>query len=209
MKKLSLLLAFFIVCIFYVQAQDNSNAQSILDKATAKIQSSKGISISFSLTQKDKFNKVAGTSKGILKIKGSKYYLKQGENEIFCNGIQIWNYDGESEVMVSKAADADDELSPQQIITGFNKSDFNIKLLSSTDANNQLVLTPVDKRKNFKQVILYVSKSTNLITKALITDKTNALTEIAFNKITFNSNFADNEFVFDPSQHPGVEIVNQ
>ena len=147
-------------------------------------------------------------TKGILKIKGTKYYIKQDENEIFCNGKQIWNYDGQKEVTVAKADNDDDEFSPEQIITGFNKKDFDIKLISSS-VNYQVQLTPVDKRKNFKQVILYISKSTNLITKAVITDKTNAIIEINFSNISFNNTFPDSQFVFDASKHPGVEVINQ
>src|SRR5215831_7375735 len=135
MEKLFGIVILSVIGIFGVYAQDNTNAQSILDKAKAKVQSSKGINISFSLTQKDKQNRQLLSSKGTLLIKGPKYYLKQGSNEIFCNGEQIWNYDGQSEVMVTKAEVGDDDLSPQQIITGFNNKDFDIKLVSSTGAN--------------------------------------------------------------------------
>jgi outer membrane lipoprotein-sorting protein len=209
MKKLFSLVILLIVGFFGVYAQNNTNAQSILDKAKAKVQSSKGINISFSLTQKDKQNRQLLSLKGTLLIKGPKYYLKQGSNEIFCNGEQVWNYDGQSEVIVAKAETGDDELSPQQIITGFNNKDFDIKLISSTGANYLLQLTPVDKRKNFARVVLTVNKSSSLITKAAITDKANTVTEINFDNISLNATAPDSRFVFDPSKHPGVEVVNQ
>ena len=194
---------------FSVQAQNDINAQAILDKAAAKVQSSKGISVSFSLTQKDKLGHQLSSSKGIIKIKGSKYYIKQDQSEIFSNGTQVWNYDGQSEVIVAKVDTGDEELSPQQIITGFNNKDFDIKLVSSEGANYLLQLTPVDKRKNFTRVVLTVNKSSSLITKAAITDKANTVTEISFDKISLNTTAPDSKFVFDPSKHPGVEIVNQ
>lgn len=203
--SLVLVLNVFVVC---VQAQSNTDAQAILDKAAAKVQSAKGISVSFSLTQKDKFGHELSSAKGILKIKGSKYYIKQDNNEIFSNGQQVWNYDGQKEVTVAKANNDDDELSPEQIITGFDKKDFDIKLISSS-INYQVQLTPVDKRKSFKQVILYLSKSTNLITKTIITDKTNSIIEINFSNISLNNTFPDSQFIFDAAKHPGVEVVNQ
>jgi outer membrane lipoprotein-sorting protein len=195
--------------VFFVQAQSNIDAQNILDKAAAKIQSSKGIGVNFSLTQKDKLNHVVVNSKGLLKLKGSKYYIKQEENEIFCNGIQIWNYDGQNEVTVAKSGNDEDEFTPQQILTGFNKKDFETILVPSNGTNYQVQLIPVDKRKNFKNLILYINKSTYLMSKAAITDKTNAVTEINFSNISLNSSFPDSQFVFDPSKHPGVEVVNQ
>jgi outer membrane lipoprotein-sorting protein len=209
MKKLFNLVILSTISFFGVHAQNNTNAQVILDDARAKVQSSKGINISFSLTQKDKQNRQLLSSKGTLLIKGPKYYLKQGSNEIFCNGEQVWNYDGQSEVIVTKADIGDDELSPQQIITGFNNKDFDIKLVSSSGANHLLQLTPVDKRKNFTRVVLTVNKSSSLITKAAITDKANTVTEISFDNISLNATAPDSRFIFDPSKHPGVEVVNQ
>jgi len=209
MKKLFNLVILSTISFFCVYGQNNTNAQVILDNARAKVQSSKGINISFSLTQKDKQNRQLLSSKGTLLIKGPKYYLKQGSNEIFCNGEQVWNYDGQSEVIVTKAEIGDDELSPQQIITGFNNKDFDIKLISSSGANHLLQLTPVDKRKNFTRVVLTVNKSSSLITKAAITDKANTVTEISFDNISLNATAPDSRFIFDPSKHPGVEVVNQ
>ena len=208
MKYFLSLLILLGIFSFSVQAQNDPNAQAILDKAAAKVQSSKGISVSFSLTQKDKLGHQLSSSKGIIKIKGSKYYIKQDQSEIFSNGTQVWNYDGQNEVTVAKADNDDDAFSPEQIITGFDKKDFNTKLISSS-VNYQVQLTPVDKRKYFKQVILYISKTTNLVTKAVVTDKTNGIMEINFSNISLNNSFADNQFIFDATKHPGVEVVNQ
>jgi outer membrane lipoprotein carrier protein len=198
----------FIISIGFT-AQAQNSATNILDKTAAKIKASNGINVSFSLTQKDKLNHTLATSKGILKIKGAKYYVQQDGIEIFCNGVNVWNYDGQNEVTVSNASNDEDEFSPQQILSGFNKKDFDIKLLSSTGTYYQLQLIPHDKRKNFKQVILYINKSTNLIAKATITDKTNAATQISFDSISLNATIPDSQFVFDISKHPGVEVVNQ
>ena len=209
MKNFFTLIILSTFGFYSVNAQSNANAQEILNKTTAKIQSSKGINISFSLTQKDRQSKVVSSAKGILILKGLKYYIKQGNNEIFCNGEQIWNYDGQSEVMVTKADSDDDELSPQRIITGFNNKDFNITLLSSAGTNYQIQLMPVDKRKNFTGVVLTINKSSNLITKAVITDKANTVAEIVFSNISLNSVEPDSRFTFDLSKHPGVEVVNQ
>ncbi len=209
MKRIFSLIAVLCFYSLGVFAQNSSDAESVLNNATQKVRSSKGINVSFSLTQKDKFGHSLSASKGILKIKGPKYYIKQEQSEIYCNGVQIWNYDGDREVTVAKADDDEDAFSPQQILTGFNKKDFDIKLISSTSPDYQVQLTPVDKRENFKQIMLHVNKSTDLVSKAVIIDKTDAFTEINFNNISLNATFPDSQFVFDASKHPGVEIINQ
>jgi len=206
MKKLFAFIVILNLMAFNIHAQD---AQAILDQATTKIQSSKGINLSFSLTQKDKVGRVLSTAKGILKAKGTKYYIKESDNEIYCNGTQIWNYDGKSEVTVAKADYDDDELSPQQIITGFNKKDFSASVLSSSSTGYQVQLIPVDKRKNFKQVIVFINKPSNLITKAVIIDKTGNINEVSFNNVSLTADIPDSQFVFNTSKHPGIEVVNQ
>ena len=183
MKKSSLLIAIVLVFCFSVQAQTNADAQSILNKTAAKIQSSRGINASFSFAQKDKFGAIVSVSKGNMKIKGSKYYIKQDKSEIYCNGVQIWNYDGENEVTVAKAGDDEDAFSPEKILTGFNAKDFTSKLVSSNSASHQIQLEPVDKRKNFKQITLHINRSTELVSKAIITDKTGGIIEINFSNI--------------------------
>jgi outer membrane lipoprotein-sorting protein len=210
MKKTCIL--FFLLSLFALNgfSQSATDAQSILDKVSAKVKSAKGISANFTLTQYDKLNQAEGSSKGIVKIKGNKYYVKQDETEIFSNGVQTWNYDGNSEVTVSKADNSDEDMmSPQQVLSGFNKNDFTYKLASSTGTNYEILLTPVDKRKNFKQVILYINKSTNLISKAKITDKTGGTIQLSFSAINLNATIPDSQFVFDATKHPGIEVVNQ
>jgi outer membrane lipoprotein-sorting protein len=205
MKRIFAFIFILNLLALSLYAQD---AQSILDKAASKVQSAKGINVSFSLTQKDKFGHVQAGSKGVLKVKGVKYYVKQDGSEIFCNGTQIWNYDGQNEVTVSKADNDDDALSPQQIITGFNKNDFTATIIASGSSVSQIQLVPVDKRKNFKQINLFINKANNLITKAVVTDKQGNITEISFGNATFNAVIPDSQFVFDASKHPGVEVVN-
>jgi outer membrane lipoprotein carrier protein len=211
MKQLFLLVCLVPMTLVSLSAQSSGDdAQKILDRASSKLRSAKGITTNFSLTQKDKSNHLQGTAKGVVKIKGNKYYVKEGDNQVFCNGSQQWNFNGRDEVTVSKADNSDpDDLSPQQILSGFSKTDFTSKLISSSGTNYQILLTPIDKRKNFKQVTIFVSKSSNLITKALIIDKSDNKIEITFSNVNLNATLADSEFSFDAKKHPGVEVINQ
>lgn len=206
MKKLFLLL--FAFSFYTAFSQNNDAAENILDKSSAKIKSAKGINVSFSLTQKDKQNQVVSNSKGSMKMKGDKYYINQDGSEIYCNGLQIWNFDGRDEVTVAKVDKDDNEFSPPQILTGFNKKDFNIRLVSSAGNNYEVLLTPLDKRQNFKEITLYINKSTSLISKASVVSKMNDTIEINFNSIALNASFDDSQFVFDAKKHPGIDIIN-
>ena len=210
MKRVYLLCWLIAVTVLKGFSQNATDVQNILDKLSAKVKSAKSVSTGFTLTQFDKSNRIIGSSKGIVKVKNEKYYLKEDKNEIYFNGAQTWNFDGNSEVTVSKADNSDeDALSPQQILSGFNNKDFTSKLISSAGNSYEILLLPVDKRKNFKQVTIYINKSTSIISKAKITDKANNITQVSFSAINLNSVIPDNQFNFDVSKHPGVEIINQ
>ena len=70
MKQSFLLLALVLTAISIVSAQTKSDdPQQILERASAKLRSSNGINVTFSLTQKDKYGHAQGSAKGIIKIK--------------------------------------------------------------------------------------------------------------------------------------------
>jgi outer membrane lipoprotein carrier protein len=208
MKKIIVFIAFTIGLVAMSFAQSD-NAKSILDKVSNKLKSNTGITANFSYTTKDKKNVVRGNKKGVIYIKGQKYYLKQGSTEIYSDGSKSWNYNGDKEVTVSEVDEDSKAFTPQKFLSNFYDKDFNYDLLTSTGNYYKIGLTPVDKRKNFKQVTVYVDKTKDLVTKAEITDKADNTTEFTLSNINTNANIPDSRFTFDTKAHPGVEVINE
>lgn len=208
MKKIVLFLVFAIGLVTMGIAQAG-NAKAILDKVSNKLKANTGISANFSYTTKDKKNVVRGAKKGIIYIKGQKYYLKQGSTEIYSDGAKNWNYNGDKEVTVSDVDDDSKAFTPQKFLSNFYDKDFDYNLVSSSGNYYQIALTPVDKRKNFRQVTVYVDKAKDLVTKAQITDKADNTTEFTLSNINTNANIPDSKFTFDAKSHPGVEVINE
>lgn len=192
------------------KAQNDPNAKRVLDVVSSKLNTVKGITANFSYTTKDRNKTLKGSVKGQISIKGQKYYIKQGTTEIFCNGLKVWNFNGEDEVTVADVDNSDDKtLSPQKLLSNFYDKDFTYKLISSIGSYHQILMIPTDKRKNFKQVTIFVDKSKNLIAKADVLDKSD--NTIGFSLTNINTNIAlpDTKFLFDAAKHPGVEVVEQ
>lgn len=191
-------------------AQNDPTAKKILDGISTKLKTYKGITANFSYSTTDRNNKPHGSVNGIISIKDSKYYIKQGTTEIFCNGIKLWNFDGDNEVTVADVDNSDDKtLTPQKFLSNFYDKDFSYKLISSAGNYHQILMFPTDKRKNFKQVTVFVDKTKNLITKAKVIDKTDNTIEFAMTNINTAAALPDTRFVFDAAKHPGVEVINQ
>ena len=210
MKKICFLLLIIVGFTGLVNAQNDPNAKKILDAVNAKLKTLKGITANFYYTTKDRNNSLKGSVKGQISIKGEQYYLKQGTTEIFCNGSKVWNYNGEDEVTVADVENDDEKmLSPQKLLSNFYDKDFTYKLVSSSGSYHQIEMTPTDQRKNFKQVTVYVDKTKNLILKAKVIDKSDNIIEFSLSNVNINAALPDTRFAFDPSKHPGVEVVAQ
>ena len=87
----------FLALLLFVQssfAQNDPNAKKVLDAVSAKVKSFKGITANFTIKSVSSKGKDNGAKTGTIAIKGQKYLLKQGKNEIICDGVNIYNFDG-------------------------------------------------------------------------------------------------------------------
>ncbi len=208
MKKLYYLLVALVMIAGSVDAQNDANAKKILDAVSSKLKTFKGITANFSYVSKSRSGKVNNNVAGKIAIKGEKYYIKQGATEIFSDGAKTWNYNGNNEVTVS-TPDADNQtLTPQKLLSNFYDKDFTYRLVSSTGNFHEIEMTPIDKRKNFQKVNVFVDKSKTMITKARILDKSSNTIEFTLNSIHTNANIPDNTFVFNKSKYKkNIEVI--
>ena len=208
MNKLYCLLIALAILTASAKAQNDAAVKKILDAVTTNLKTYKGINAGFTLLSKSQSGKINNNVNGKISIKGNKYYIKEGDTEIFSDGNKTWNYNGNDEVTVT-AADADEQaLTPQKILTGFSDKDFTYKLVSSTGNFNEIQLAPIDKRKNFKKVNLFVDKSRMIITKAKVVDKSSNTIDFKLNNINTNADIADNTFVFNQKKYnKDIEVI--
>jgi outer membrane lipoprotein-sorting protein len=199
-----------IIITNMVIAQNDPNAKKILDAVSAKVKTFKGISASFvikSITSKGKDN---GSKSGTISIKGQKYLLKQDKNEIICDGNKTYTYDPANKtITVSAADDANQTLTPQNLLSNFYDKDFTYKLISSKGNFHEVELVPNDKRKNFQKVNVFIDKSKSMITKARVLDKSNNTIEFSLSNLNTKAVLTDNLFTFIRTKYPAdVEVLD-
>ena len=208
MKKIIVLIA--LLASITGTGFSQADAKSVLDNVSNKLKSYKGISANFTYTTKDKKHIQRASKSGQILVKGQKYYLKQDKTEIFSDGSKNWNYNSEDkEVTVTDAEDDNQSFSPQKFLSNFYDKDFTYKLVSSAGNTYQIALVPVDKRKNFKQVTVFVDKKKELVTKAQVLDESDNTIEFALNNVDTNASIPDSKFTFNEQAHPGVEVISQ
>ena len=106
------------------QASDPA-AKAILDGVSAKFKTYSTVQATFIYKVENAAGKALSTKTGSILMKGTKYKVTFSGQEIFCNGITIWNYDkGANEVSVSKLDASSGMITPQKLFTNFYDKDF-------------------------------------------------------------------------------------
>lgn len=209
MKKLYSIALVLFGLVLQVNAQNDPNAKKILDAVSATVKSYKTISAGFTITSLTSKGKSNGTKKGTIVTKGQMYVLKEGKNEILCDGVKTYNYDGAKTITVSTVEESGQTLSPQKILSGAYDKDFTYKLIGTKGNFHEIEMKPLDGRKNFSKVNIFVDKTKKMIARAVILDKGNNTVQVSFLNIVPNKAVADNVFVFNAAKYPkDVEILD-
>ena len=204
-----------VLCISVpVVAQKNDPAaKQILDGVSAKFKTFSSVQAGFSYKVEDASGKTMSSKKGTVWMKGSKYRVSFGGQEIFSDGKTVWNYDkSTNEVTINDVDASSGSLTPQKLFTDFYDKDFLYILNGEKKSGNktlqEIEMTPTDKSKNFHKVYLQVDKDARTIYSTKVLENGGNRYTYTVSTMKTNSPVADNQFTFDKSKYPGVEEVD-
>ena len=204
-----------VLCISVpVVAQTNDPAaKQILDAVSAKFKTFSSVQAGFSYKVEDAKGKTMSSKKGTVWMKGNKYRVSFGGQEIFSDGKTVWNYDKSSnEVTINDVDASATSLTPQKLFTDFYDKDFlyilNGEKKSGTRTLQEIEMTPTDKSKSFHKVYLQVDKNAKTIYSTKVLENGGNRYTYTVSTMKTNSPVADNQFSFDKSKYPGVEEVD-
>ena len=195
------------------QASNDPDAKKILDGVSAKFKTYKTVKSTFTFKTESSAGKTLSSKNGTVWIKGSKYKVTIVGQEIFCDGVNVWNYDkSANEVTITKFDNNSSGLTPQKMFTNFYDKDFLYKLNGEKKQGaktlQEIELTPTDKTKTYHKVYLYIDKANKTINTTKVLEKDQTRHSIIVNIFTPNGAIDDNQFVFDAKKYPGVEVVD-
>jgi outer membrane lipoprotein carrier protein len=207
MKFRLLLIASLFSCTAF--AQNDPAAKKVLDGVGSKVKAAKGIIANCQLISVSSKGKQTGTKAISVSMKGDKYVVKQGKLEVICDGQNVYSFDGDKTITKTSVAETNNSLNPQKLLTGAYDKDFTYKLLPTPGSFHEIEMKPIDTRKNFAKVNLFIDKAKSSIARARILDKSNNVTELKILNMNFNAALADNLFVFNKAKYPkDVEILD-
>lgn len=214
-RSFYLLTVFSLLAQFSLaQAKPASNdpaAKKVLDAVSAKFKTFTTVQATFTYKVENASGKVLSTKTGTILMKGTKYKLSFGGQEIFCNGTTVWNYDkAANEVTINTLDASSGMITPQKLFSNFYDKDFLYMLNGEKKVGAKLMqeiqLTPVDKSKNFHTVYLLIDKVGKTMYSTKVLENAGNRYSYTVNTMKTNIPAADQLFVFDKSKHPGVTI---
>jgi outer membrane lipoprotein carrier protein len=213
MKKILMLASAFVLAT-QLFAQNDPNAKKILDAVSNKFKTIKTLQANYSLTVTTKAGKNAGTKSGTLLLKGQKYAINDKSMQILSDGKTQWRYDPEAnEVTTGPVDNSGSGITPAKLFTNFYDKDFTYKLNGAKAVGGkqlqEIELTPTTKNKNYSKVYVYVDPAQNMIVSSKVVENSGNSYNYAISNLKTNVALADNQFVFDKSKHPGVEVISQ
>jgi outer membrane lipoprotein carrier protein len=213
MKKLYMMLAMLGLGLSMTAQGNDPEAKKILDAVSAKFKTFKTVKASFTYKVENSSGKVLSTKSGTIQMKGTKYRVSFGGQEIFCDGKTVWNYDkSANEVTVSSLDASGGMITPQKLFTNFYDDDFLYKLNGEKKVGNKTIqeieMTPTDKSKPFHKVFLMVDKSAKTISSTRVLENTGSRYVYSVTSMNTTTAIPDSQFVFDKAKYPGVEVVD-
>lgn len=187
-------------------AQTDKKATAILDEVSAKTKAYKTIKIDFTYAMDNAKQNIHDKFKGTLLSKGDKYKLTAAGQDVISDGKTVWTYLKEArEVQINNVGEDDDAFTPTKLLSGYNK-DYKSKFISEKGNEQIIELYPLKKGKSFIKVVLSIDKSKKQITKFVIYDRNGSTFSYLLDKFVTDQPIADNVFMFNKAEHPGVEF---
>jgi chaperone LolA len=197
-----------------VFAQSNDPAaKQVLDAVSAKFKTFKTVQANFTYKVENATGKALSTKTGTIWMKGTKYKVVFGGQEIYSDGKTVWNYDRSAkEVTVNNIDASGGTITPQKLFTNFYDKDFlyilNGEKKIGPKTVQEIEMTPTDKSKNFHKVYLQVDKTAKTIYSTRVLENAGNRYTYTVSSMKTNGPVADNVFTFDKSKYPGVEEVD-
>jgi outer membrane lipoprotein-sorting protein len=210
MRKLTFVAIAFFLIVINTSGQTDPKAFSILDKFSSKASSAPSVSMQFLLITVDQVQNSIDTVAGSVVLSKNSYKLDLPDNIIWFDGETSWSYlPAEDEVTITKPDKKDNSFQnrPSLIFTMY-KDGYKCRLLEEKTDSYLIDLYPEDIKNELIRVRLTISKP-SLELKSFEYKKRDGVTHtLVVREYSLARTPGSGFFVFDASQHKGVDIID-
>ena len=191
--------------------QKDAKAKELLDKTSAVLNQSGGLSANFTININNDANQIKQSFEGQLFLKENKFFFDTPEQAAYFDGKTQWVYNKNmEEVSILEPQPQDVQtLNPASVLSLYKK-DCNYKYKGEkTDIKKRKVkeisLYPKNK-DDITQIDIQINPADSMPVYFRIVYKNNMEFRIYINKYRTNLNLPDSQFVFDTKKYPNAEV---
>ncbi len=197
-----------------VQAQSeyDKEARKILDAMSQHYQAIGAYEADFSYTMEIPDQPQADQFEGQITVKGDKFRLNMGGQEVINDGTTQWTYLEEAnEVNIDNYDPEEGDISPTQIYNAYQRG---FKYVYEEDetingkAYQVVDLIPENKDNQFFKIRLHISQEDKVLKRWKIFEKNGTRYTYDINNFDPEAPVDDEVFTFNKRKHKGVEVVD-
>ena len=207
-----LLIAMGLFAAVSAYAQKDAQAKELLDKTSATLNQSGGMSASFTMNINDDANKIKQSFEGQIFLKGAKFFYDTPDQTVYFDGKTQWVYDKTiEEVSILEPQPKDLQALNPIAVFELYKTDCDYKYKGEkTDIQKRKVqevsLFLKNKKEDISQVDLQISQTDFIPVFFRVIYKNKSEYRISITKYQTKLNLSDSQFVFDKNKYPQAEI---
>lgn len=186
-------------------AQDR--AKDILDKVSQKTSSYSTIEAHFTNSIVSKAAGINESQKGKLFLQGDFYRLEMESQTLISDGENNWiHLLDEKEVQIIEIDEDEENITPSKMFTLYQDG-YRYQFISETSSDFLIDLIP-EESGSFIKIELKINKQEMRISSFIMHDKNGGQYSYVISLFKANQVFDQELFTFNPSEHPGVDVID-
>jgi outer membrane lipoprotein carrier protein len=198
---------------------NDPEASALLKKVSEKYKAYNNISASFvvliqrpKIKPEDDDRKYTDTIKGQITLEGNKFKIVLKDQQIFCDGKDIWTYvASDKEVQLNTYEESDDMFSPAKIFMLYKEGYlYQIKEKKVVNGKHVTVIemAPPNKKLTYFKIDITVDDESLQLVESKVYEKNGVRYIYKLAKQTPNVATSSDTYTYDAKKHPGVKIVD-
>ena len=186
-------------------AQDR--AKDILDNVSQKTSSYSTIEAHFTNSIVSKTAGINESQKGKLFLQGDFYRLEMESQTLISDGENNWiHLLDEKEVQIIEIDEDEENITPSKMFTLYQDG-YRCQFISETSSDFLIDLIP-EESGSFIKIELKINKQEMRVSSFIMHDKNGGQYSYVISLFKANQVFDQKLFTFDPSAHPGVDVID-
>ena len=205
--RLRLSIILFIFSIESLNAQNNTDAEKVINNLIASVKAS-AVKTNFQLSVTEKNGVTSQPISGTFILKANKFTIEMDETKAWFDGKTQWAYlKSDNEVTITEpTVDELAQINPMAILASFKAKSW-IRFGKTKSANSELIeLIPKSKKDDFAKVEVQLSKKSKVPEFIRLTDKKKSVTLLKLTNYKNIGNVTDDTFTFKKANYKNILI---